>query len=124
MIRIIQGGHFNRPVSCSRLFSSRPSSLYHFVPSFRKPSSRFVMYTNCCCSCYSVSNVDPLPSLSQLNSSIKIFSWLPVYSVGSTCSSSCFLFFRHFDEFLGHLLRFPAKLFFHKILCGLPTHHR
>ena len=96
MIRIIQGGHFNRPVSCSRLFSSRPSSSYHFVPSFRKPSSRFVMYTNCCCSCYSVSNVDLLPSLSQLNSSIKIFSWLPVYSVGSTCSSSCFFVFPSF----------------------------
>ena len=67
-----------------------PSSSYIIVPSFRKPSSRFVMYTTSCCSGSSVPNVDPSPSLSQLNSSIEIFSQLPVFSVGSACSSSCF----------------------------------
>ena len=50
------------------------------------------MYTICCCSGSSHSNVGPSPSLSQLNSSIEIFSQLPIFSVGSTCSSSCFCF--------------------------------
>ena len=50
------------------------------------------MYTISCCSGSSVPNVDPSPSRSQLNSSIEIFSQLPVFSVGSTCSSSCFCF--------------------------------
>ena len=120
MIRIIQGGHFNRPVSRSRLFSFRPFSSYSAVPSFRKPSSRFVMYTTSCCSGSSVPNVDPLPSLSQLNSSIEIFSRLPVFSVGSTCSSSCFCFS---VVLTSHLLWFLAMFFFCQTLCGLPTHH-
>ena len=50
------------------------------------------MYTISCCSGSSVPNVDPPPSFSQLNSSIEIFSQLPVSSVGSTCSSSCFCY--------------------------------
>ena len=50
------------------------------------------MYTISCCLGSSISGVDPLPILSQLKSLIKIFSQLPVFSVGSTCSSSCFCF--------------------------------
>ena len=50
------------------------------------------MYTNCPDSGSSVSNVDSSSSFSQLNSSIEIFSRLPVTSVGPTCSSSCFFF--------------------------------
>ena len=50
------------------------------------------MYTNSCCSVSCVSSVDLLSSLSQLNSSIEIFSWLPVFRVGLTCSSSCLIF--------------------------------
>ena len=63
MIRNIKGGHFNRPVSRSRLFLFGPSSSYSVVPSFHKPSSRFVMYTNSCCSGSYIPNVDLLPSL-------------------------------------------------------------
>ena len=50
------------------------------------------MYTTSCCSGSSAPNVNPSSSLSQLNSSFEIFSRLPVFSVGSTCSSSCFCF--------------------------------
>ena len=50
------------------------------------------MYTICCWSPSSISNVDPSASLSQLNSSIEIFSQLPVSNVGLTCSSPCFYF--------------------------------
>ena len=90
-----------------------PSS-YSVVPLFHKPSSRFVMYTISCCSGSSIPNVDPSPSLSQLNSSIEIFSRLPVMS----------LFFLRFDDFVHHLLWFLAMFIFRQTLCGLPTHHR
>ena len=63
------------------------------------------MYTNSCCSVSCVSSVDPLSSLSQLNSSIEIFSRLPVFRVGLTCSSSCFdfsVFLTGFSSLFSH----------------------
>ena len=50
------------------------------------------MYTTSCWSGSSVSSVDASASLSQLNSSIEIFSRLLVSSVGLTCSSPCVCF--------------------------------
>ena len=69
-----------------------PSSLYNLVPSLYKPPSRFMMHTICGCSVSCVSSVDPSSSVSQLNSSIEFFSQLPIFRVGSTCSSSSFGF--------------------------------
>ena len=66
------------------------------------------MYTICSCLGSLVSNVDPWSSLSQLNSWIEYFCWVPVFNVGSTCSSPCFGFsvfstdfFATFSCFLG-----------------------
>ena len=50
------------------------------------------MYTNCCWAISSVSSFNVSSSIPQLNSSIKIFSQLPVCSVELTCSSSSFVF--------------------------------
>ena len=74
------------------------------------------MYTTCCCLGYSVSNVDLSSSLSQLNSLIEFFSRLPVFSVGWTCSSSCFSFsvflMGFFASFSGSLSgSYSVKLF-------------
>ena len=100
----------------------RPSSSYNSVPFFCKPSSRFVMYTIPCYSGSSISNVDPLSSLSQLNSSIEIFSQLLVSGVGPTCSSPCFCFSASATvSSLPSLV--PREALLLKIACGLPTHH-
>ena len=50
------------------------------------------MYTNSCCYVSCVSSVHPSSSVSQVNSSIEIFSQLPVFRVGLTCSSLSFGF--------------------------------
>ena len=80
------------------------------------------MYTNSCCSVSCVYNVDPSSSLSQLNSLIKIFSWLPVFRVGSICSSSCFDF-SLFNGFLFFVLQSLVMLFIRKVIYSFPTHH-
>ena len=91
--------------SAAGFLLSGSSSLYNFVLFFCKPSLRFVMYTNSCCSVSCVSSVDLSSSLSQLNSSIESFSWLSVFRVGLTCSSSCLDFcFLQWVSFLYSLI--------------------
>ena len=81
------------------------------------------MYTISSCSGSSVSNVDPLSSFSQLNSLIEFFSQAPVFSVGSTWSSSCFGFSIFSMGFFCHLLLFFVRLFIREAAHRLSTHH-